>query len=148
MQKRNSIAAYVAAFAVILSLVAAPALAKKDDFPSPRWQGSNPWKADKIQSSDRVIIQGYLADHYRPKCPPGLAKKRNGCLPPGQAKKYHSGQILPTHVKWKPVPHDLFVRLQAPPPGASYVMVDRDVLLITEATRKVLDAVTLLSAVQ
>jgi hypothetical protein len=26
-------------------------------------------------------------------CPPGLAKKHNGCLPPGQAKKlYHVGQ--------------------------------------------------------
>ena len=25
-------------------------------------------------------------------CPPGLAKKRNGCLPPGQAKKLNRGQ--------------------------------------------------------
>ena len=25
-------------------------------------------------------------------CPPGLAKKNNGCLPPGQAKKLHRGQ--------------------------------------------------------
>jgi hypothetical protein len=23
----------------------------------------------------------------RPDCPPGLAKKDNGCMPPGQAKK-------------------------------------------------------------
>ena len=29
-------------------------------------------------------------------CPPGLAKKGNGCLPPGQAKKlYHIGQRYP-----------------------------------------------------
>ncbi len=29
-------------------------------------------------------------------CPPGLAKKHNGCLPPGQAKKlYDVGQRLP-----------------------------------------------------
>jgi len=27
-------------------------------------------------------------------CPPGLAKKNNGCLPPGQAKKMHNN----THV--------------------------------------------------
>lgn len=26
-------------------------------------------------------------DRYRRHCPPGLAKKNNGCLPPGQAKK-------------------------------------------------------------
>jgi hypothetical protein len=25
-------------------------------------------------------------------CPPGLAKKHNGCLPPGQAKKLYRGQ--------------------------------------------------------
>ena len=25
-------------------------------------------------------------------CPPGLAKKHNGCLPPGQARKLHRGQ--------------------------------------------------------
>src|SRR5688572_18550067 len=30
-------------------------------------------------------------------CPPGLAKKRNGCLPPGQARKlYRVGQRIPT----------------------------------------------------
>src|SRR6478609_6031383 len=29
-------------------------------------------------------------------CPPGLAKKHNGCLPPGQAKKlYNVGQRFP-----------------------------------------------------
>jgi hypothetical protein len=44
---------------------------------------------------------GILVDHYgrryaldaRGSCPPGLAKKNNGCLPPGQAKKlYNVGQ--------------------------------------------------------
>jgi hypothetical protein len=25
-------------------------------------------------------------------CPPGLAKKHNGCMPPGQARKLHRGQ--------------------------------------------------------
>jgi hypothetical protein len=30
-------------------------------------------------------------------CPPGLAKKHNGCMPPGQAKKlYNVGQRFPT----------------------------------------------------
>ncbi len=30
-------------------------------------------------------------------CPPGLAKKNNGCMPPGQAKKlYNIGQRFPT----------------------------------------------------
>lgn len=34
--------------------------------------------------------------YYGGNCPPGLAKKNNGCLPPGQAKsRYSVGQRLP-----------------------------------------------------
>jgi hypothetical protein len=40
--------------------------------------------------------------HYafdgRGRCPPGLAKKHNGCMPPGQARKmYNSGQRYDRH---------------------------------------------------
>ncbi len=42
---------------------------------------------------------GYYRDgrYYGVNCPPGLAKKNNGCLPPGQAKKaaWNVGQRLP-----------------------------------------------------
>ncbi len=101
----------------------------------------------EILGSDRVIIREYLSDHYAGSCPPGLAKKHNGCLPPGQAKKYSIGQPLPNGIIYTPVPHDLLVRLRPVPAGYHYVMVDRDVLLIGEATKKVIDAITLLSAV-
>ena len=45
-------------------------------------------------------------------CPPGLAKKNNGCLPPGQAKKlYNVGQRLPygynSWVPYNQIPYDL-----------------------------------------
>ena len=45
-------------------------------------------------------------------CPPGLAKKNNGCLPPGQAKKlYHVGQRFPTSYgyawNYNQIPYDL-----------------------------------------
>ncbi|HTK84059.1 MAG TPA: RcnB family protein [Patescibacteria group bacterium] len=97
---------------------------------------------------DRLIIEDYLSQHeHRKHCPPGLAKKHNGCLPPGQAKKYQVGERLPTGVTWSPVPHDLLVMLTPPPRGYRYVRVDHDVLLIGEATKKVIDAVELLSAV-
>lgn len=97
---------------------------------------------------DRLIIEDYLNQHEgRKHCPPGLAKKHNGCLPPGQAKKYRVGERLPAGVRWSPVPHDLLVMLTPPPRGYRYVKVDRDVLLIGEATKKVIDAVELLSAV-
>jgi hypothetical protein len=31
-------------------------------------------------------------------CPPGLAKKGNGCMPPGQARKYGLGDRLPSYL--------------------------------------------------
>ena len=34
----------------------------------------------------------YGYDYHGAGCPPGLAKKHNGCLPPGQAKKLYRGQ--------------------------------------------------------
>ena len=45
-------------------------------------------------------------------CPPGLAKKNNGCLPPGQAKKlYNVGQRWPGSYgyRWNynQIPYDL-----------------------------------------
>lgn len=101
-----------------------------------------------IEMSDRDALKGYLRDNYAPKnCPPGLAKKHNGCLPPGQAKKYRVGHVLPETVEIHELPQELLARL-VPVPGCRYVQVDQDVLLIGEATKKVVDAVTLLSAVK
>jgi hypothetical protein len=45
-------------------------------------------------------------------CPPGLAKKNNGCLPPGQAKKlYNIGQRFPRGYgqawSYDQIPYDL-----------------------------------------
>ena len=45
-------------------------------------------------------------------CPPGLAKKNNGCLPPGQAKKlYNIGQRFPGSYgynwNYNQIPYDL-----------------------------------------
>lgn len=45
-------------------------------------------------------------------CPPGLAKKNNGCRPPGQAKKlYNIGQRFPTNYgynwNYNQIPYDL-----------------------------------------
>lgn len=77
-------------------------------------------------------------------CPPGLAKKNNDCLPPGQAKKrYQIGQPIPGGVRLVPVPAG---NLPTPQAGQIYVEVDGDLLLIAEATRKVLEAIILVDA--
>lgn len=101
----------------------------------------------RIGDDDRLVIQKYLGDDHRRACPPGLAKKHNGCLPPGLAKKYKVGKSLPDDLRWELVSDDLARLLKKPPAGYQYVQVDKDILLIGEATKKVIDAVTLISAV-
>ncbi|WP_435640526.1 hypothetical protein [Micavibrio aeruginosavorus] len=100
-----------------------------------------------IGDKDRHTLNDYLNRNYRKDCPPGLAKKNNGCLPPGIAKKYRIGYPLPDDVRFMPLPRDLRDLLSPPPRGYQYVQVDKDILLIGEASKKVIDAVTLLSAV-
>ena len=49
--------------------------------------GAAPALADKGGKSPKHHTSQQFMD-----CPPGLAKKHNGCLPPGQAKKRHHAQ--------------------------------------------------------
>ena len=90
---------------------------------------------------DRTTVQAYYGDHYAQskRCPPGLAKKNNGCLPPGQAKKYMVGQPLPAEVVWYPVPPVLVQRLPVLPTNHAYVRVGTDVLILNRSTRLVVD---------
>lgn len=74
-------------------------------------------------------------------CPPGLAKKNNGCMPPGQARKWAVGQPLPRDVTYYPVPRQLVVSLGVPPAGYRYVRVAADILLIAVGTGMVVDGI-------
>ena len=97
-----------------------------------------------MNNNNRTVIREYIGEDYHTHCPPGLAKKHNGCLPPGQAKKrYIIGRQLPSYVVYKQVPQDLLVRLEPVPLGYEYVQVDREVLLTAEGSKKVIDAITL-----
>jgi hypothetical protein len=95
---------------------------------------------------DRDEVHRYWVDSYgRGNCPPGLAKKHNGCLPPGQAKKrYVVGQRLPTTVVIQPLPPVLVTRLGPVPHGYEYAVVDGDVVKLAVGTRLVVDAITAL----
>ena len=90
----------------------------------------------------RVIVHDYYGEEFRRgKCPPGLAKKNNGCMPPGQAKKWRLGQPLPSDVVYYSVPPALMTRLPPPPAGHRYVRVAADILLIAIGTGMVVDAI-------
>lgn len=89
----------------------------------------------------RVAVDYYQPQFRAGKCPPGLAKKGNGCLPPGQAKAWKRGYALPPDVVYYPVPSSVSVRLGTPPAGYKYVRVAADILLIAVGTAMVVDAI-------
>lgn len=89
----------------------------------------------------RAVHDFYAPSVAAGKCPPGLAKKGNGCLPPGQAKKWAVGRALPAGVTTYPLPLDLRRRLGPPPPGHDFVRVAGDILLIAVGTGMVIDAI-------
>jgi Ni/Co efflux regulator RcnB len=91
---------------------------------------------------DRRVVSDYYGEQAKAgRCPPGLAKKGNGCVPPGQARKWARGRPLPADVVFYELPRDLVVRLPPPPEGHRYVRVAGDVLLIAIGTSIVVDAV-------
>lgn len=90
----------------------------------------------------RTAVYDYYGQPPRPaRCPPGLAKKGNGCMPPGQAKRWAMGQPLPRDIGYRPVEADVRVRLGTPPAGYEFVRVASDILLIAVGTSMVMDAI-------
>jgi Ni/Co efflux regulator RcnB len=90
-----------------------------------------------IYDRDRDTVRTWYRNEYAAgRCPPGLAKKNNGCLPPGQAKRmWNMGEPLPRQVAYYPLPRELYAQLTPPPYGYQYVRVDNDILLMVIATR-------------
>jgi hypothetical protein len=67
-------------------------------------------------------------------CPPGLAKKHNGCQPPGQATKMRRDAVVGHHVPPYAVfavPRQLRAQLPRPPAGYRYAIVNDQVVLVS-----------------
>ena len=82
-------------------------------------------------------------------CPPGLAKKHNGCMPPGQARKhYRPGQRWSSNYgqrwNWSQVPYDWRQRYDLNPNDRYYYRdgyvysVDPRTMLVEQIIRAVL----------
>ncbi len=100
-----------------------------------------------FQPQQHVVVREYYTTHYHGRnCPPGLAKKNNGCMPPGQAKKWKVGYPLPREVVYYSVPAPLVVQIGPPPSGHRYVRVAGDILMIAIGTGLVVDAIADLGA--
>lgn len=127
----------------------------RDDRGDGRWDDRRDGpRAPSSSVSVNIQIGGYFAEpqrriaheYYEPrfkagKCPPGLAKKHNGCMPPGQAKKWRMGYPLPRDVVYYPVPNSVSVQIGLPPAGYRYVRVAADILMIAVGTGMVVDAI-------
>ena len=144
MKLRLSVIPTVLALGIAFGLGAAPVHAEK-----PEWAGEGKGKSkgkQKIKHFDdnrRTHIRSYYEEEFRGgHCPPGLAKKHNGCMPPGQAKKWRMGQPLPRDVVIYDLPPALVVKIGVPPAGYKYVRAASDILLIAVGTKIVADAIT------
>lgn len=90
----------------------------------------------------REAVHEYYHEQFRAgHCPPGLAKKKNGCMPPGQAKKWSIGKPLPRGVEYHDVPAEVVVKIGQPPAGHRYIQVAADILLIAVGTGIIVDAI-------
>ena len=121
-----------------LALASGPALGKNDKRDK---HDQHDKRAKHFDDKHRETAHAYYNQQFeRGKCPPGLAKKNNGCVPPGQAKKWTVGQPLQRDVVFHSVPRTLVTQIGQPPAGQRYVRVGNDVLLVSNRTGIVLDA--------
>ena len=90
----------------------------------------------------RTVIRDYYDNEYQAgHCPKGLAKKHNGYMPPGQAKKWAIGRPLPRDVVYYDLPSAILSNIGSPPSGYRFVRVASDILMINTGTRMVMDAI-------
>ena len=148
---------YILASALAATLMAGPVWADK-----PSWAGEGKGKGksegrndDREHERDRdehgkkhfgdrhhdEIRDYYDREYHAGRCPPGLAKKHNGCMPPGQERKWAVGRPLPRDVEIYELPPPLVVKIGPPPAGTRYVRVASDILVIAVGTSMVVDAI-------
>ena len=96
----------------------------------------------RFDARQQTLVREYYGKEFKAgHCPPGLAKKNNGCMPPGQAKKWKRGAPLPRDVVFYELPPKLEVQIGLPPAGHRFVRVANDILLIATGTSMVVDAI-------
>ncbi len=75
------------------------------------------------------------------RCPPGLAKKNNGCMPPGQVRNWQVGQPIPRGVTIYSVPQPVVMQLAPPPYGYRYARIGNDIVLVQTQNNLIVDII-------
>lgn len=96
-----------------------------------------------FNDQQRTVVREYYVQNYSNsnKCPPGLAKKNNGCMPPGQARKWEVGQPVPRGVTVYPVPQPVIVQLPPAPYGYRYARIGGDIVLVQQQNNLIVDII-------
>lgn len=168
MMNKNILTTSFLLIPVIILMLAfsLPALADKPSSTGKQWKNSKNYKKDKdkekgnggsyspdngddasnvnvyFTDQQRNVIGNYYQQEYHSgHCPPGLAKKNNGCMPPGQAKKWRKGSPLPREVVYYDLPSAVVIQLGRPPVGHRYIRVASDILLMAAGTGMIVDAI-------
>jgi len=120
LSQKSLFAAAVAAFALGPALAAAA------------WHGHG--KHGRHDRDARVVERVVITEpaHVHRACPAGLARKHNGCVPPGHAKRVIVGQPVPAGTVYV-VPQPVLSTLPPAPAGYRYAVVDNQVVLVSES---------------
>jgi len=96
-----------------------------------------------FNDQQRAGVRQYYVREYGDgrRCPPGLAKKHNGCMPPGQARKWAVGQPVPRGVTVYTVPQPVIVQLPPAPYGYRYSRIGNDIVLVQIQNNLIIDII-------
>ena len=96
-----------------------------------------------FNDQNRTFVRQYYTDNYGngKRCPPGLAKKHNGCMPPGQVGGWVVGQPIPRAVTVYSVPQPVIRQLPPAPYGYRYLQLGGDVVLVQQQNNLIVDII-------
>ena len=99
-----------------------------------------------FNDQQRTYVREYYTRNYGngKRCPPGLAKKNNGCMPPGQVRNWVVGQPVPRGVTIYTVPQPVIRQLPPAPYGYRYVLIGGDVVLVQQQNNLIVDIIQVL----
>lgn len=99
-----------------------------------------------FNDQQRTYVREYYTTNYGPgkKCPPGLAKKGNGCMPPGQVRSWVVGQPIPRNVTIYSVPRPVILQLPPAPYGYRYARIGGDIVLVQQQNNLIVDVIQVL----
>lgn len=99
-----------------------------------------------FNDQQRTFAREYYTTTYidGKRCPPGLAKKNNGCLPPGQARNWAVGQPVPRDVVVYSVAQPVIRMLPPAPVGYRYARIGGDIVLVQQQNNVIVDIIQVL----